>query len=96
MFEGAEERSTWDELHSVRVTRPYEGTADEFVDWILSISVVSQRDAAAKDEIAARTRRLLEEHPDAVIQHERVSTRSPMPRYTVPLFTELVWTSKLL
>ena len=98
VFESPEARESWRPLKTKSVCHPYVGTAEQFVDWMMSISVVSQRDAASKAEIACRTRRLLEEHPDARVPHPEATASgvtSGAQYYTIPLFTELVWTSKL-
>lgn len=99
VFNTAPAQAAWLPLQSTSVEWPYVGTADQFVDWMLSISVVSQLDAKAKAEVASRTRRILFAHSDAI-----VSGASAAPgichdqpgalRYSVPLFTDLAWTSK--
>lgn len=98
VFSTASAQSSWHPLQESRTLRPYTGSSDQFVDWMLSISVVSLRDADAKADIAARTRALLSAHDEARVTATLDTVRkSPSASstfesvYTVPLFLDVAW-----
>jgi ubiquinone/menaquinone biosynthesis C-methylase UbiE len=100
VFETPAVRASWSPLQETRVPRQYAGSVEAFVDWMLSVSVVSKRDADVKAAIALRTRALLAEHSEAKVLHAAADSAAQaaghddQELYSVPLFSDLAWVQK--